>query len=91
MKTITIHNGTVLEEGKKYKWSGQDDYLNGGHSWNNFRCKIKKIVGIEITIYDYENRSEYIFSDDGLIKIQAKFVAINNGKFMNTIKKLFKL
>lgn len=88
MKTITIYNGTILEEGKKYKWSGQSSSLYENHVWQNFRCKIKKIDGVEITIYDYEQGAEYIFTDDGFKKISATFIPIENFGFF---KKLFKL
>ena len=86
-KTIKIYDGTILEEGKKYKWSGHSDDMYYNHIWNNFRCKIKKIDGIEITIRDYENETDYIFTDSGLIKIEAKFTPTDNiGGFF---KKLF--
>jgi hypothetical protein len=86
-KTITIYDGTVLEEGKKYRWSGKTENSYGSYVWDNFRCKIRRINGIEITIYDYENRVEYIFTDNGLIKIGAKFVLIKTFGFF---AKLFK-
>jgi len=87
-KTITIYNGTILEEGKRYKWSGQSKDLYQNHTWMNLLCKIKKIDGVEITIYDYENGADYIFTDDGLIKVQATFTPIEKCKFF---KNLFKL
>jgi hypothetical protein len=85
--TITIYNGTILEEGKKYKWSGCSKSTYEKHTWMNFRCKIKKIDGVEITIYDYEQGAEYIFTDDGFIKIGATFTPIDTFGFW---KKLFK-
>ena len=90
-KTITIYNGTILEEGKKYKWSGQSKSLYENHAWQNFRCKIKKIDGVEVTIYDYEQGAEYIFTDNGFIKMNASFIPFNPWGFIDGIKKLFKL
>lgn len=87
-KTITIYNGTVLEEGKKYRWSGQSDNPYSQYKWNNFRCKIRRIEGVEITIYDYEQGMEYIFTDSGFVMIGATFTPIETFGFW---KKLFKL
>jgi hypothetical protein len=89
-KTITIYNGTILEEGKKYRWSGNSNTEYDKHIWMNFRCKIKKIDGIEITIYDYEQGAEYIFTDNGFIKVGAIFTPYRPWGFIDGIKKLFK-
>lgn len=86
-KSITIYNGTVLEEGKKYLWSGHTTNQYDRRSWANFRCKIRKIDGVEVTIYDYENRDEYIFTDNGFVKVEATFTPIETLGFF---KKLFK-
>lgn len=83
--TITIYNGTILEEGKKYQWSGESKSLYENHIWKNFRCKIRKIDGVEITIYDYDQGAEYIFTDDGFIKIGATFTPYSPWGFLNNI------
>lgn len=89
-KTVTIYNGTVLEEGKKYQWSGSSDNPYDKHTWVNFRCKIRKINGTEITIYDYEQGAEYIFTDSGFVMVGATFEPYKPWGFMDGIKKLFK-
>ena len=88
-KTITIYDGTVLTEGRKYKWSG---YMNShlDYTWTDFMCKIKLIEGQEITVHDYVNMVDYIYTDNGFIKVKAKFVECELTRFEKIIRKIFR-
>jgi len=62
MKEIILHDGTVLVEGKRYKWSGVSEGLYTKLIWTESRCRIKKIVGDKIYIYDYDDNKQYEYT-----------------------------
>lgn len=72
-KTFETYDGTILKEGKKYKWSGHSEGLYNGYSWSGFRCKVKKIDGGDIIIYDYEDEGQYRYTNDTLKEMGITF------------------
>ena len=60
------YDNTILVEGKKYKWSGCSDGLYTSHRWTDMKCKIRKIDGDIIYIYDYYDNKEYKFTKEDL-------------------------
>ena len=78
MKTFRTSDRTILVEGKKYRWSGFNDasrFFN--YRWIGLKCKVTKIDGDKITIYDYDDDEETTFDNEALDKINAKFVKNN--------------
>ena len=74
VKTFKTYNGMLLEEGKKYSWNGHSVEQNHDYKWTNFKCKIKKISEGKITIYDYQDKKEYVFTGDSLEKNKCEFI-----------------
>lgn len=66
MTNFRTYDGTILKEGRKYLWSGFKEGLYNDFTWVDFKCKIVKIDGIFITIYDYDDNKEYDFVNKGL-------------------------
>ena len=67
------YDNTILIVGKKYYWSGYSEGLYTDFIWRNFKCKIKRIEGDTIFIYDYSDNKEYDYKNDGLQKNAVKF------------------
>lgn len=71
--TIKLLNGNILKEKKRYRWSGHTEGLYTGFSWKNFLCKVTKIKDGVISIYDYDENSEYDYTLKDLQEMDAKF------------------
>mgnify|MGYP001285297469 CR=1 FL=1 len=65
-------NGIILEEGKRYRWSGSRDDWN----FKNMKCKIMKVETNCIYIYDYDDNFEYQYTNENLKDINAIFKKI---------------
>ena len=72
-KKIKLIDNTILQEKKKYRWSGFSKGLYVDTSWTNLKCKIEKIEDDTIFIYDYSDNKEWEFSKEGLQKNQVTF------------------
>lgn len=78
MNTIKLSDGTILEEGRKYRWCGVQDNLYNNYRWFWTKCKITRISEDRvISIYDYDDNKEYDHTDESLQKIEAKFMRNN--------------
>lgn len=75
-KEFKTYDNTILVEGKKYRWSGFSDGLYTSYRWIDRKCKIRKIEGDKIFIYDYDDIKEYEYDNKGLqtmeINIKSK-------------------
>lgn len=72
-KTFVTYDGTILKEGKKYRWSGCSEGLYTGYHWKNLKCKIKYIYGEKIYIYDYDDKTEYEYTNTYFIENNVTF------------------
>jgi hypothetical protein len=72
------YDNTILIQGKKYWWSGYCDCgLYTSESWHNTKCKIRKIEGNKIFIYDYQDNKEWEFTNEELCKNNVRFLKRN--------------
>lgn len=72
-KEFKTYDNTILEEGKKYRWSGFSEGLYSNRSWSHCKCKIRKIEGERIFIYDYDDMKEYDYTNSGLQNMRVTF------------------
>ena len=72
-KEFKTYDNTILQVGKKYRWSGFSESLYVDTSWINTKCKIIKIDEDKIYIYDYVDEKEWVFSNKDLQKMQVTF------------------
>lgn len=71
------YDNTILVEGKKYRWSGYcESGLYTSTKWTNLKCKIRKIDGNQIFIYDYDDNKEWIFTKEELEENSVTFKKI---------------
>jgi len=80
-KRIKLNDKTILQERKRYRWSGYSEGLYVDISWYNKRCKIEKIDGDIIFIYDYSDNKEWEFTKDELTKSNVVFRKLFLGIF----------
>ena len=80
-KRIKLNDRTILQEKKRYRWSGCSEGLYVDTSWYNMRCKIEKIEGDKIFIYDYSDNKEWEFTKDNLTKNGVVFKKLFLGLF----------
>lgn len=85
--TFKAPDGTILVEGRKYRWNGFNEMVLCDFSWYGSKCKIAKIDGDKITIYDYDDKKEIVFTKDGLDKISARFEKNNLMGLIKCLKK----
>jgi hypothetical protein len=83
MKKYKTYNNTILIQGKKYRWSGLCGNLYSIKNWENIKCKITKIDGDTIFIYDYHDNKELEFTNEILLKNKIIFCK-------NNIRNIFK-
>lgn len=86
--TFKTSDRTILVEGKKYRWCGYNDTSRFyDYRWVGLKCKVTKIDGDKITIYDYDDKEETTFDNDGLNKINARFEKNNLIGLIKCLKK----
>ena len=72
------YDNAILIEGKKYWWSGHCDCgLYTSESWHRNKCKIRKIEGDRIFVYDYGDGKEWEFTNEELRKNSVTFLKRN--------------
>jgi len=72
-KEFKTYDNTILEEGKTYKWSGYSEGLYSDYRWIDTKCKIRKIEGDKIFIYDYNDLKEYEYDNTKLKNMNITF------------------
>jgi len=72
--TFKTYDNTILKEGKIYRWGGFTSGLYTSYKWSGSKCKITKIDGDEISVYDYDDNKEYDYDNKGLEEIGAEFL-----------------
>jgi hypothetical protein len=82
-KEFKTYDNTILVEGKKYRWSGFKEGLYWDNSWKYCKCKIRKIEGDKIFIYDYDDMKEYDYDNNGLSNLQITFKRNNLKTLIN--------
>ena len=78
---IKLNDDTILQEKKKYRWSGFSEGLYIDTSWKNLKCKIEKIEDDTIFIYDYSDNKELIFTKEDLSRNKVTFRKLFLGIF----------
>lgn len=73
MRKIELHDGTILKEGKKYKWLGLNPGILNEFGWKS-KCEIVKICkdGI-IFIHDLKDKQNYEYTLETLLSRSVKF------------------
>ena len=74
-KEFKTYDCTILKDGKSYRWKGVTENLYNTIRWKGY-CKIRKIEGDKIFIYDYFDNKEYEYTNVGLEKSQIEFKRI---------------
>ena len=72
-KEYKTYDNTILIEGKKYRWSGYSEGHYVDTVWSFSRCKIRKIEGNKIFIYDYSDNKEWEFTNKSLRENRVTF------------------
>ena len=85
MKEFKTYDNTILQVGKKYRWSGFSEGLYVDTSWSNMKCKIRKIEEDKIYIYDYDDGKEWAFTNEQLKKKQVTFKKMFFAKLLSMI------
>jgi len=80
-KIIKLIDNTILQESRKYRWSGFSEGLYVDTSWKNLKCKIEKIEDDAIFIYDYSDNKEWVFTKEDLLKNRVTFRKLILGIF----------
>ena len=76
MKEFKTYDDSILVEGKKYKWSGFSEGHFFDERWIDTKCKIRKIEGEIVYIYDYNDNKEYKFDNYSLKSTNITFKPI---------------
>ena len=71
-KEFKTYDNTILVEGKKYRWSGFSEGLYTDYTWKDMKCKVRKIEGDKIFIYDYDEK-EHEYNNKSLSKMRITF------------------
>lgn len=69
-KTFTTYDDTVLKDGKKYYYS---NILKEDKKIKNHKCKISISSDTVITVYDYETKTDYIYTYRDLVEDRITF------------------
>lgn len=80
------YDNTILIVGEKYYWSGSSEGLYTVTHWRNLKCKIRRVDGDRIFIYDYGDNKEWEFSGNDLRKNGVIFKKRNLFNFFKVIK-----
>jgi len=72
-RTFENHDGFILKEGKKYLWSGISDGLYSCMTWTKGGCKIQKIKGDKIHVFDKHDNKIYKYRLEHLKNMSIVF------------------
>jgi hypothetical protein len=56
MNSLQTYNGTIVESGRTYMWSGCVEGYMRFITWKDERCRITAITPTEISVYDYKDK-----------------------------------
>lgn len=59
-------DGLKLKLNKTYRWSGYDEGLYTSINWKDLKCKVTKIEGDHVYIYDYYYKEEQKYTKEEL-------------------------
>jgi hypothetical protein len=68
MQEIILHDGTLIELGKTYYFSGTNEGYCRSWSWKDVEVKIREVTEDSITIYDTEDNKVITYTKDGIRK-----------------------
>jgi hypothetical protein len=84
---ITLKDGTELEKGKFYLWSGSNEGYRYDNDWTDTLCKIRDISEDRIRIFEVFANEEYTWEITS-INEKCSFKKLWFGRMKDWFKKL---
>jgi hypothetical protein len=83
------YDNFILKVGKMYDWSGCMEGLFKYHKWQGVKCKVTKIIGDKVFIYDYDDKMEWDFDNKSLRESYVEFSERTNvwSRMMKILKR----